>query len=135
MFTLNETEKHMRNIDKLINEYAKQNNINIKRNGAKYGEDITTKLTITKNVETKFGTFPATKESRDYTFHCKYNDLPCELLFEEISLTTGENIRIMGYSTRKRKYPVIYKKDGKNYKCSVAHMLTMLKTSNTQYGV
>jgi len=133
-FTRTETRKHLEGLDKVIEAYAKKNGINIKRNGASFGVDITTKITITKDVETEDGTFAQTQESEDFKNYAYKHGIPVKALFEEIELNTGK-IRILGYKSRSTKYPIVYTLNGKNYKCSPNYMKQLLTVSHSQYGI
>lgn len=134
MFTRTENDRLMMGLDKIIQEYAKANGVNIQRAGSRYGEDINTKLTFTKNVTTADGTFPATKESRDFKKENWQHNIPQEALFESINTKDGLLI-IMGLSTRRPKFPISYTMNGKNMKSSISYIENLLKNSDSQYGI
>jgi len=133
-FSRKETKDYLAGLDKVIAAYAKKNGINIKRAGASFGVDITTKITITKDVETEDGVFPQTRESEDFKNYSSRHGIPVKALFEEIATDRG-TLRILGYKTRSSKYPVVYTLNDANYKCSAAYMKQLLKSSHSQYGI
>ena len=134
MFTRTENDRIMNGLDKVIQEYAKQNGINVSRAGSRYGSDIDVKLTFTKNVTTVDGTFPATKESRDFKKENWRHNIPQEALFEPINTKDGILI-IMGLATRRPKFPMSYTMNGKNMKSSISYLENLLQSSDSQYGI
>ena len=54
-------------------------------------------------------------------------------VFNEPFMFKHSKIRIKGYNTRARKYPVEYTKDGENYKCSVDFMKQMVLEAHPEY--
>ncbi len=96
-----------------------------------YGNEITFRMTLSKNSTNEHGDFIMTKEARTFLDRAAAMGLTQDVLNEEF-IYAGNKIKITGYSTRSRKYPIKYTQNGKNYKCDVSYMKTMVRTSRPE---
>lgn len=134
LFEQPDVEKLLKDLDDKMNEIGKVHGVSFSRGTAVYGEDISFKITFNKMEEGEHGVFPSTVESREFLKRCKDFHLMPDILFQEFDSKEGK-IRIMGYSTRKRKYPIIYTKNGRRFKCSVRYMVDLVKNSVLEYMI
>lgn len=120
--TLNIVNKLRRDLQRVLDDFNKSSGIQATLKDCRYGTDATFKLHC---AYVKDGNVQ-TKEASAYLKYIAGNKLPESALFYEFS-DSKSKYKIIGYSTRAKKYPIIYKKDGKSYKCTIEYMANMLK--------
>ena len=127
--TVNLKEK----LDKMLREFAEENNLTYNSGNVRYGDDISTKVSFIRksSVSVAGSEISETKESLDFKNNAFRHGIPVSLLFREFSYN-NRNITLKGYKTRSSKYPVMYTDGVKNYKCSIDYFLEMARSGASE---
>lgn len=133
-FTRAETKIISERIQKTLNELGVELDLNIDKGGVRFGEDISFKLTISRNEETEYGTIKMDKKAIAFVHKARYLGLRKELLGEPIVTPKGTYI-ITGYNTRAKRYPMEYTINGKSYKGSESTFRDVIQEYRPEYMV
>lgn len=133
-FSKYETEQVMNKLRNELKKIGVELNLNISGGTARYGDEITFKVTVSKNAETEFGTVKMDKKAIEFQKRASGMGLRKELLGEPIVSPKGTYV-ITGYNTRAKSYPIEYTKDGAHYKSSVNSFMGIIREFRPEYVV
>jgi len=120
----NEVKKLRDELEKVLDKFNKTSDIKMELGNAKFGDEVTFKFTGRKLVNGQI----VSKESTDFLkFQYKHGLKEHALNYEFTH--AGKSIKIVGYKPRSPKYSITYEENGRSYKCTVAFMQAMIKTS------
>ena len=131
-FTKLQAQRMRVEIEEALAGIEKKYNAKVKLGGIRYLDTLTVKLTFSKMSENENGAFANTKEAQAFVNRAYSIGVSPEVLGLPMRYQ-GDNVVITGYSTRAKKYPIKYTRNGKNYKCSESFIQNLVKETRPEF--
>ena len=111
-------------LNKVLEEFNKTSDIKMKLGNGTYGDTVTFKLegSPVKNGKVR------NKEYFDFKKNIHRHGISENALNYKFS-HLGKTIEVTGYNKRAKRYPITYKLDDKDFKCSTQYIKNIFKTS------
>ena len=133
-FTKVETQRVMNRVRETLAELGVEMDLNIEIGGVSYGNDISGKISISRNVETEFGIIKMDQKAIEFQSRARLMGLRKEILGEPIKTPRGIYV-ITGYNSRAKKYPLEYTNKGSRFKTSVSSFMNIIREYRPEYVV
>lgn len=135
MFTRQETKDLTAALREHLKAFEAKHNVKVGTGSIRYGDDITTKLTINKVITQKDGTAVAqSKEAKNFKNMHSVIGISHLILGQEFKYK-GSTYVITGYNTRAPKMPVQFTVNGEPKKSSVNYIRNVVEAALPEYTV
>jgi len=125
--------KNMReDVLEALQKVAEQYNSKIELGSTQYGLEMKTSLRFLRKTSDQYGETVLSKEAIRLKRMISTLGLHDNVINEPF-VYRGYTIVITGYSARAKKYPILFTKNNKKYKCTVAQMKEMVKIVHPEY--
>ena len=131
-FTLDEVKAIRAEMAKAMKDIEAKYNCKFNVGNIRYSSNVEGKFEFAKVVDTEHGALSLTKEALAFIANATSFGLNKSVLGEKL-VHLGETYVITGYNSRSSKYPILYDKNGKSYKCSVDRMKQFVKSSRPEF--
>ena len=114
-----------------LNRVARKYSSSVKIGRISFGENMSAKIEMNRIASNEHGEFVMTPEAKEFLNRTISMGIRKDVLNEPF-IYQGKNMKITGYKTRGKKYPITYMQNDKPYKCSVDHMLDMIRENRPE---
>ena len=138
MFTRTETKKMRTEIENALEIIAKKYGYATKVGNIKFGNVIEAKITVSKMASNSHGTYANTPEAQAFLERAERMGLAKDCLNEKYTFK-GETLKITGYNSRAKKYPINYSKIDnqgnviQRMKCSEYHLKDIIRANRPEF--
>ena len=131
-FTKNEVQDLRAKLNRVLAEFGEANDMDLSIGNIKFGEQVTTKLTVQYKQDLAQGEFPETKESNMFIKRSNHIGIDKSLLHKSFKYQ-GDEVRLVGYNSRAPKNCMLFEINGRPYKSGLVYFKSMLKENASAY--
>ena len=133
-FTKNSVENLRSELNKVLEAFGNEHNMDLDIGRITFGDQVTAKLTVQYKQDLEPGEYPETKESIAFIRKSKIIGIDKSLLHKSFK-SKGDNVVLLGYNSRAPKNPMNFTVNNKPFKSSLGYFKSLLNENMSSYVI